>query len=115
MTAQELRIGNYVLTGLNSVLKIEGVISEGNTGGYLLETLKPIPITEDWLIKLGFEQVYKSIYHSTYYFDRLSYYIWYENGNQYATFEGAQVEVKNIHQLQNLYFALKGKELTIKP
>ena len=74
---------------------------------------KPIPLTPEILEKCGFEEVYKSPMHSTYWMEGLSYYFWYEKGNQYADCKGLQVNCKHLHQLQNLYFALTGEELTI--
>jgi hypothetical protein len=56
MKANELRIGNLVYNGFNEVVKIHDIISQNNTSGYLLETLKPIPLTEEILLKCGFER-----------------------------------------------------------
>lgn len=122
--ANELRIGNYVLTCHGVDLKIYGIISKGNTGGYLLETLKPIPITEEWLLGFGFEyinidndyHIYASLDHN--------YYLQIDvrkNTDEYTILDNsvddlrdfALVKIKYIHQLQNIYFALTGEELTL--
>ena len=121
--ANELRIGNLIYWDipekLNVLHEVVGIrngrpqtipISLGNR----IEEYSPIPLTEEILVKCGFEEVYKSPMHSTYWMERLSYYFWYEKGNQYADCKGLQVNCKHLHQLQNLYFALTGEELTIK-
>ena len=105
MDAKELRIGNYILFGvINEPIKITGGIDEKNT---TIQMAKPIPLTEEWLLKFGFSKYgrlntndnFKLIYDydlSTFYLDDIG------------------LELKHVHQLQNLYFALTGKELTIK-
>jgi len=107
---KELRIGNYVLSGCNELVKIEGIISKGNTGGYLLETLKPIPITAEWLLKFGFNPFYINGKLTHYRIN--SYFIRYDGQDFYFELgKGMIIEIRFVHQLQNLYFALTGKEL----
>ena len=73
---------------------------------------RPIPLTEEWLLKFGFSLVsYRffisgghEVRSSAFMFNRFSYFI----GSIYIA------EVEYVHQLQNLYFALTGKELEIK-
>ncbi|WP_131828098.1 hypothetical protein [Elizabethkingia anophelis] len=71
----------------------------------------PIHLTEEWLVKLGFEKS-----------DSLSNCTKTTNGYKFD-FAGGEVlyldsvrlkHIKYVHQLQNLYFALTGEELTIK-
>ena len=107
---KELRIGNYVLSGCNELEKIDGIISKDNTGGYLIETLKPIPITAEWLLKLGFDPFYINGKLTHYRIN--SYFIRYDGQDFYFELgKGMIIEVIYIHQLQNLYFALIQKEL----
>jgi len=113
MKAEELRIGNLVfLKSKNKVYEI--------TSGYEIDTgtesndFSPIPLTEEWLLRLGFEQAYKSPMHSTYWVENLSYYFWYDKKIQYADCKGRPIDCMYVHQLQNLYFALTQKELTIQ-
>jgi hypothetical protein len=77
---------------------------------YVYDEIKPIELTEEWLLKFGFKQTFISKIHLT--FDKGSFHllkrvnhiqIWYEN-----------IDVKYVHQLQNLYFALTNQELTIQ-
>lgn len=67
MRAQELRIGNLVeCFGIREVIAIKKnkikVQHESNKGHFIIEwvpidslSLKPIPLTEEWLLKFGFE------------------------------------------------------------
>lgn len=81
---------------------------------------KPIPLTEDWLIKLGFKQ-WVNFGRKTYNYDLMplcnfSYcfvtkkVMILENGNSMSHWIERKIEY--VHELQNLYFALRGKELT---
>ena len=124
--ATELRIGNLVECA-NEIWEVESVSSSainavhrptensfGEYSGFSVDQIKPIPLTEEWLLKFGFEQEYKSPMHSTYWIENLSYYFWHENKSQYANCKGLQIDCQFLHQLQNLYFALTGKELELK-
>ena len=103
----EIRIGNYLKNGFNETIQVDGVISENNTSGYQLKTLKPIPITEDELIKLGFVS---NPYEDRYEIQNIHVECDKTKGETLLWLYGAPY-VKQIHQLQNLYFALTNKEL----
>lgn len=71
---------------------------------------KPIPITEEWLLKLGFTQspAFKNLYFiGTFLNITLGNKIMFEINDQIIS------EIKYVHQLQNLYFALTQKELAV--
>jgi len=84
--------------------------------GPVREHYKPIPITEDWLVNLGFVQPKDKF---DYYKDDLievcvqddTVHVWvlYSVGSAIQVFH-----IQYIHQLQNLYFSLSGKELELK-
>lgn len=76
--------------------------------------IEPIPITEKWLDRLGFE--YGDICDLGV---RSNGQITYSFGTAYMCdmFEtgcGFKAKCEYVHQLQNLYFALTGEELEIK-
>lgn len=101
----ELRIGNRVL--------IDGVSNNVDLHDMkYYDQLYPIPITEDWLIRLGFETNglgYSPKDDCTICVEKWS------DGDWYCSIgEGYEREIYHIHQLQNLYFALTGKELELK-
>ena len=111
MKVSELRIGNYVY--------FHGDVEEINIDHFnIFNILKdgillPIPLTEEWLLRFGFEK---------------------NDNNQFILMEGS-VDIlfnkdlngwtcdginfsinmtEHVHQLQNLYFALTGEELKLK-
>ena len=114
LTAQQLRIGNFV--------EYEGEIYEIDTISKLFPTLNtvafgigvvgwdnlnPIPLNEEWLLKFGFIKEYK----------------WYYKNGLRLTLIGdlyfrgnfpIKADIKYVHSLQNLYFALTNEELAIK-
>lgn len=137
MKAQELRIGSIVYKGkqygeepveayeINQLDLFQG----GNTGvaDYYREW-KPIPLTPEWLEKFGFKfRVYGN--ENTEYDLNIGGTYCYLHGwkkkdekevkidflyyDDDGTNEVGQV-IKYVHQLQNLYFALTGEELTVK-
>ncbi len=114
--AKELRLGNWVYNGFGEAVKIHGIISEGNTGGYNLKTLNPIPLTPEILEKAGFVKTGRYAIgaggYITYGKGRIEL-LQPKKGDPYilAFYE---VKIQYLHQLQNLYFALTGTELTIK-
>jgi len=123
MKANELRIGNYVYDTLGKVNKID---LEAIT--YIIrEThnqVKPIPLTEEWLLKFDMEftdgfSSSRKLYLNNYENDisKITYspkerLLRLSNGDTKGTM--LIPHVKYVHQLQNLYFALTGEELTFK-
>jgi hypothetical protein len=127
MKATELRIGNYVdLGGGRNLYQIQDEIF-----GSL--NLNPIPLTEEWLLKFGFEEIENL--HTHWKSDKgffLNGYIifmekiigviigeksnskFYDHSYQYRNGIGIIKQIQYVHQLQNLYFALTGEELEIK-
>jgi hypothetical protein len=82
----------------------------------LVDKLDRIPLTHEWLVKLGFE--YDAQHESFPIFHTQS-----EGGIEFfdeqVQFVGREMaepieHIKYVHQLQNLYYALTGEELTIK-
>jgi len=120
MKAEELRIGNLVLIPYNKSNKQEGfyeaTISQiGDFGAYIKpEDYEPILLTEEWLLKFGFE--WKQIKDlSSYTLPKLELYHYSSNNNKiFFEYADGEVELKYVHQLQNLYWVLCGEELTIK-
>ncbi len=120
MEASELRIGNIVETS-GMIVNIEGSGIEDFANGCL--NLQPIPLTEEWLLKLGFNKDYKKGYigidvHNSDFVltepfvigEWQSYYTFQFTAGNIPKF----TKLEFLHQLQNLYFALTGEELNIK-
>ena len=129
MKTSELRIGNYI--SLKSrIAKIAEIFHKGILAYDLeetqdtienLERLEPIPITEEWLLKFGFENKDDNRYeiwmhdHEDFEIEyigkKYAYRIWCEDAPHVTHFIG---HCKYVHELQNLFFCLRKKELTIK-
>jgi len=118
---RELRIGNLVLDKDNNVISVIGitensVFSKGKYEmiGSPIEWIRPIPLTEEWLLKFGFETSEK--HWDT--FSRSHYYLCKKDDLCFNLDENKKIfkmytyeKVKYVHQLQNLFFALTNKEL----
>ena len=126
MKINELRIGNIIgAITVNNPVKVTDIFTGYNDDPMVncdnfsergIEDFEPIPLTEDWLINLGFsfiqlssDKSYKK-YAKPYMCGaiRINYKkdnsFWYvANGNTFL--------IKSVHQLQNLYFALTNTEL----
>lgn len=136
---RELRIGNNIYVCSNIPARrnekyfgeITGISKSGveyKYDGPNLNhcTFEPIPITEEWLIKLGFVKHGKEYIISTEFVERyffISAYYRYETGSivdgwEYGCYNKKvphHISMgKYIHQLQNLYFSLTGEELELK-
>lgn len=125
--ANELRIGNLVEYTFIGIRQIES----GADIDHVFEAGRmPILLTEEWLERVGFEKRHK--YWEPFvgdargaWFDRGEIVVMIlkngkgiyraipTNGDEFGYIDGP--EIKYSHQLQNLYFALTGEELTIKP
>jgi hypothetical protein len=64
-------------------------------------------IDELWLVRLGF--IYKGNFHNCKNFNFNGVDVWVHSDNEIAF---GKWEIKYVHQLENLYFALTGEELT---
>ena len=75
-----------------------------------LNEVKPIELTEEWLIKFGFKKMnYKLLNKIVFYSE--TWDIEFSDNEFYMPDIG--IVVKYVHQLQNLYFALTNEELSI--
>jgi hypothetical protein len=141
MKANELRIGNYV-NNMGVMIKFDEadwdcIVSKAFSQNPM-ERYEPIPLTDNWLLKFGFESsivTYPndgSVYSYTKnylpndiytdcYLNFLSnsrdatLRLWNNKKLNEVSFSCPICMCQNVHQLQNLYFALTGQELTIKP
>ena len=123
MKASELRIGNLiehngvgcifvfsVTNQMDDIERINDITSSGFT---------PITLTEEWLLKLGFDDYGKDSF-NVHRFEKNDVRI--ERAFRSRAYYCINVSIgglgdinlKYVHQLQNLYFALIGEELKIK-
>ena len=100
MKASELRIGNIVKQGI--IESIGSSLIEVSDTIYESEVIEPIQLTEEWLLKFGFRKVYKTCYQ----------YKDFILDDRFIMMDiDITIQLKYVHQLQNLYFALNDKEL----
>jgi hypothetical protein len=117
MKAEDLRIGNYYAIAENDGIKYKKVTylipSAGDwfsDGDNLTHAAKAIPLTEEWMLKFDFKLFpwgWVKIANNDLSI-RITIHFHFEREGQLG------FKVKTVHQLQNLYFALTGKELIIK-
>lgn len=127
--AQDLRIGNHIIAnGEQAIVSaieespfpaiqyrgLKCVLAENKTW-ILLDNCDGIPLTEEWLLKFGFERQEEDL---TVSFVRQPFHL---TGNKlyfshsYDDYVTILCEAPMfVHQLQNLYFALTQKELEFK-
>lgn len=132
MKANELRLGNYYMfQGMRhscSYHDIANLAKEEQRGQDSSSSCyQPIPLTEEWLEKFGFEYFTKPIGQSKLIYEdyRLGNFVVIVKPkfneieyapNRYDIDERSHIHpnIQYVHQLQNLYFALTGTELEIK-
>lgn len=131
LQAKDLRIGNY-LTHKGK----EFVVSRSSFATLKIDFSKPIPLTEEWLVKMGFENdgvlnnqtclpgggdngFDKAIRYedgnanTVLYWEGKFYYVIDVNGDQYGdNYTVKQIEY--VHKFQNIYYEWEDEELTIK-
>jgi len=124
MKIQELRIGNLVYLvypdGITHKVEITGILPDkvffkGKSSGFsMYEAISPIPLTEEILLKCGFDEnmVLSTIEGEIRYYGDGDINI---GGEDSCTLGMVYIaKCKYLHQLQNLYFALTGKELEVE-
>lgn len=146
MKANELRIGNWINIYDDYNSEVTGFTEDGDVWfvknptdikcAWNISRIKPIPLTEEWLVKFGFENwglgtqwnnQYESyvryVLHNV--LDGTSNFEVHYIKSTYGDTEHYQYiiacdeddrinwgeDIKHVHQLQNLYFALTGEEL----
>ena len=113
MKANELRIGNKVDIYGNVATIVPNDFEKWidvKNNSYVMKNLKPIELTEEWLIRFGFKKMnYKLLNKIVFYSE--TWDIEFSDNEFYMPDIG--IVVKYVHQLQNLYFALTNEELSI--
>lgn len=87
---------------------------------YSDDEIEPIPLTEEWLERFGFRKGH--LFDTVLYLSSTNWHISSHNGIYQLNYKESPSEpwipvckdMKYVHQLQNLYFALTGEELTLK-
>jgi len=119
MKVSEFRIGNLVnqiiyhsFYNEEKVIEIEWqelmLISRDNSNKY-----HPIPLTEEWLVKFGLTR--SETDNKRFFMCGVDIYFFSTDKIIFNPSSSVlSISLKHVHQLQNLYFALTGIELTFK-
>jgi hypothetical protein len=120
MEAKNYRVGNFVRSKINGISKVEQVGSSINSnyvggrsldGNYWENSYLPVEITEQWLIDFGFRK------------DEETDYRWFIDDWLAYDLDDNCIRIsdswefgkrKYVHELQNLFFAITGRELELK-
>lgn len=129
MTPNQVRVGNWVNNNEENYQITSATIAQLERGDSIAN---PILLTEEWLIRFGFEKEDKkpSSNHSNYFSINImdykysfAYADFREDWGFYHSYTDAIKEednnrfdfissgIKYVHQLQNLFYALSGNEL----
>ena len=134
MNTKELRIGNYLnlkypLTESSKFIRI-GVLSIKKVNTLSVDKYEPILLSEEWHNKFGvikngfnnFEYKLKSIFNFNITVIFSDDYVMLRQGKEKKSYNDDMVVIWNkdltkrdmyVHEWQNLYYSLTGKELTI--
>ena len=129
MEPTELRIGNFIqynspdhsicfdlVVGINysDDFHVHMVELHGRTP-ININGISPIPITPEWLERLGFE-LHKPCGDEGFikWKHKNGVYLLWIEGKFWHDHWSTGIWINSVHQLQNLYHALTGKELTVK-
>jgi hypothetical protein len=125
INAQHLRVGNLVLykpygnkdgemKTIQGMLGMKAFFDRHSNESGMFHNLQGIPLTEDWLNKCGFVEGIERMQGCLVYINNCSVKrimddLVYLDDLRYIRI------VKYLHDLQNLYFAITGNELSIQP
>lgn len=132
MNANELRIGNYYLWYDKPFQLTEEHLRDFRFWDehfyYPMEDgqnyIRPIPLTDEYLWSMGFHSAFATDPQKIgpaskrFYIDRFEVYMCNEYIQEFLfepNREFEMIEVKHVHQLQNIYYVITGNELTLKP
>lgn len=111
MEARELRVGNKVYLYGTEATIIPNDFEKWfqNNPNWEHKAFRGIELTEDWLVRLGFE------FTNGHFIKGKANLRLFTNGECQFIFRFRyMVSIYYVHQLQNLYFDLTGTELTLK-
>jgi hypothetical protein len=115
MKVNELRIGNVTSAGIVVEIHRDHFYTHNLESSFRSSwfDVDAVTITEEWLIKFGFIND-NGIEYPNY---KLSYYtcMWRDGKTNICNNHGYLKNLKYVHELQNLYFALTGAELKLIP
>jgi hypothetical protein len=121
MKANELRLGNYICNE-DYIVIVESIDKDGCIVNFISDNvqgftnnkgIEPIPLTEEWLLKMGGKKVNNLDWCIM--FGGIEFYCRY-NKFWYCSIGSVYLSdrIQFVHQVQNLYFSITNQELTMK-
>lgn len=120
----ELRYGNYVLhnDAIDTICEIgqsyNGYTEKQGYFNFGKYSIEPIPLTEQWLINFGFDKSWDSTFFNLVLPNKYKVYISIslelESYQLCQSVQGFSIDIKFVHDLQNLYYSLTKQELILK-
>lgn len=127
----KIRIGNYCRDKVSGELLLVDEIVKGESGmhhvGFFVINRDKYPLPKGWeaeyvplvthdvLFKCGFDHYHENPRLENFYVNKQSYYPFFIYSTRNVCYMlNENVEIKYLHQLQNLFFALTGEELKIE-
>ena len=112
LTAKSLRIGNLVNDMGSIPYQIQAIdivyLQSSENKGKINLDFNPIPLTPEWLERMGFARGEINSWYNLGLFFSMNI-----QDNKFY-FDSMVLPIKYVHQLQNLYFAIKNTELEIE-
>jgi hypothetical protein len=119
---KELRLDNYICINNNlhpcrvKEITMSSVVVESIKENYIeptINSINPIPLTEEWLLKMGGKKVNNLDWCIM--FGGIEFYCRY-NKFWYCSIGSVYLSdrIQFVHQAQNLYFSITNQELTMK-
>jgi hypothetical protein len=119
---KELRLDNYICINNNlhpcrvKEITMSSVVVESIKENYsepTINSMNPIPLTEEWLLKMGGKKV--NTLDWCIMFGGIEFYCRY-NKFWYCSIGSVYLSdrIQFVHQVQNLYFSITNQELTMK-
>jgi|ERR1051326_291569 hypothetical protein len=115
LNPHDLKIGNLFINAANEIDTVTELSEQYVTGKEFAvpyPSANGVPLNEEWLARLGFEEhADKGLYRKANFF--LHHYRFSKTYCfKYNDYKSS--EIQYVHQLQNLFYALTGEELEIK-
>lgn len=123
--ANQLRLGNWIeydnrFFQIDTIAEVFPTLNTGEFGIGVVDwnNIKPIELTEERLLQCGFiirtqdDDAFAEYHHNGIFFKSTVFDVT-EKCSVLVIIGLGKIEVHYLHQLQNLYFALTGKELEI--
>ena len=113
MNVNELRIDNLILLPNGELAKVGYEMIRALIVLQKKPNYKPIPLNKEWLVRFGFKEFIIDSWYSKIAKNKNTINI--SLGGLVAINEAQPIRaIEFVHELQNLYFALTGQELTFK-